>query len=82
MKTPFVVSGQSLKDYDISIRVIGGGHHGQVGAIKLGIAKALILIDPDLKDSLKKQKLLRRDPRAKEKKEIRSKRGSQEATIH
>ena len=70
IKAPFIVSGQNLKDYDVSVRVIGGGHHGQVGATKLGIAKALILIDPDLKDSLKKHKLLRRDPRAKERKKF------------
>ena len=70
LKTPFVVAGEKVKDYDVSVRVVGGGHHGQVGAIKLGISKALILIDSNLKDSLKKQKMLRRDPRAKERKKF------------
>ena len=66
---PFEVTGQTKK-YDVSVRVKGGGHHGQVGAIVLGIAKALILTDESLKDTLRRHELLGRDPRAKERKKF------------
>lgn len=56
------------KDYDITIRVSGGGTSGQVDAIKLAIAKALTVEHADLRPILKKAELLRRDPREKERK--------------
>ncbi|MEM6997464.1 MAG: 30S ribosomal protein S9 [Patescibacteria group bacterium] len=57
-------------EYDVSVRVNGGGHHSQVGAIKLGIAKALASLNEDLKGTLKRADLLGRDPRAKERKKF------------
>lgn len=56
------------KDYDITVRVSGGGTSGQVDAIKLAIAKALTVEHADLRPILKKAELLRRDPREKERK--------------
>lgn len=55
-------------DYDVSVKVSGGGWTGQVGAIKLGIAKALLVDAPDLRPVLKQAELLKRDPREKERK--------------
>lgn len=54
--------------YDISIRVTGGGISGQAGAARLGIARALLLLQPDLRTAFKKAGFLRRDPRMKERK--------------
>ncbi len=56
--------------YDASIRVSGGGHSGQIGAIKLGISKALSIKNESLKGTLKKADLLGRDPREKERKKF------------
>ncbi len=56
------------EEYDVSIKVNGGGWTGQVGAIRLGIAKALIVAHPDLRPVLKHAELLKRDPREKERK--------------
>ncbi|AHB42602.1 ribosomal protein S9 [Candidatus Saccharibacteria bacterium RAAC3_TM7_1] len=56
------------KDYDITIRVSGGGLSGQVDAIKLAIAKALTTEHSDLRSTLKKAEFLKRDPREKERK--------------
>ncbi len=54
--------------YDIFVNVSGGGLYGQAGAIKLALAKALLLINPDLKETLAKASMLTRDPRVKERK--------------
>lgn len=56
------------KTYDISVHVNGGGVTGQRDAIKLGIARALVKIDPDLRPTLKTEKHLTRDARVKERK--------------
>lgn len=56
------------KDYDVTIRVQGGGISGQVDAIKLAIAKALTTAHADLRPVLKKADLLKRDSREKERK--------------
>ncbi len=56
--------------YDVSVRVTGGGHAGQVDAIRLGIAKALASMNEDLKGTLKRADLLSRDPREKERKKF------------
>lgn len=56
------------KDFDITIRVEGGGTAGQVDAIKLAIAKALTTAHADLRPTLKKAELLKRDSREKERK--------------
>ena len=56
------------KDFNVTIRVSGGGLAGQVDAIKLAIAKALTVEFSDLRTTLKKAELLKRDPREKERK--------------
>jgi small subunit ribosomal protein S9 len=64
---PLALVGKQ-KEFDITIRVSGGGLAGQVDAIKLAIAKALTVGHADLRSTLKKAELLRRDPREKERK--------------
>lgn len=59
---------QKQKDYDISIKVSGGGLAGQVDAIKLAISKALTTEFSDLRPILKKAGFIKRDPREKERK--------------
>lgn len=59
---------QKTDSFDISLKVEGSGHHAQVGASKLAIAKALSVMNEDLRSTLKKQGLLKRDPREKERK--------------
>jgi len=53
---------------DLKITVLGGGLSGQAGAIKHGLSRALTLIDPNTKDSLKKNGFLTRDSRTVERK--------------
>ena len=64
---PLALVGKQ-KDYDVTVKVSGGGLAGQVDAIKLAIAKALTAGSADLRPVLKKAELLRRDPREKERK--------------
>lgn len=54
--------------YDISVHVQGGGISGQRDAIKLGVARALLKIDPDLRPRMRKGGFLTRDARVKERK--------------
>ncbi len=54
--------------YDVLVNVCGGGVSGQAGAIRHGLTRALIKADENLKSSLKKEKLLTRDSRVKERK--------------
>lgn len=54
--------------FDVYVNVKGGGYSGQAGAVRLGIARALLQFDPDLRASLKKAGFLRRDQRVKERK--------------
>ena len=54
--------------YDVLVNVHGGGITGQAGAIRLGITRALLLINPDYRATLKKAGLVTRDPRAIERK--------------
>jgi len=58
----------TLAQYDILAKVEGGGTTGQAGAMRLGIARALIKADPNLRSALKKAGFLTRDPRMKERK--------------
>ncbi|GEP74711.1 30S ribosomal protein S9 [Weissella thailandensis] len=67
MVQPFNVT-ETLGNYDVLINVAGGGFSGQAGAIRHGIARALLTVDPDFRASLKKAGLLTRDPRKKERK--------------
>ena len=55
-------------EFDVRCTVKGGGHTGQAGAITLGISRALIEFEPDLKTTLKKEKLTTRDSRVVERK--------------
>jgi small subunit ribosomal protein S9 len=58
----------TVTKYDILVRVTGGGYMGQAGAIRHGIARALIQTNPALRPALRKAGLLTRDPRMKERK--------------
>lgn len=64
---PLALVGKQ-QDFDVSVKVSGGGLAGQVDAIKMAIAKAITVGAPDLRTTLKKAELLRRDPREKERK--------------
>jgi len=64
---PLKLVGASGK-FTISIQVKGGGKKGQVNAIRLGIARALVELDPELRKTLRANDLLTRDPRVKERK--------------
>lgn len=57
-----------LKDFNLSIKVAGGGFQGQAEAIRHGIARSLVVFDKDLRKTLKPLGFLRRDPRRKERK--------------
>ncbi len=69
LEKPFTVVEQTGK-FDVSVVVSGGGHSGQVDAIRLGIAKALTIMSEDLKSTLKRADLLGRDPRERERKKF------------
>lgn len=56
------------ESFDVMVRVLGGGINGQAGAIRHGITRALIQVDPDLRLPLKKAGFVTRDPRVKERK--------------
>jgi small subunit ribosomal protein S9 len=59
-----------LGNYDVNVNVNGGGPTGQAGAIRHGISRALLKIDPELRATLKAAGFLRRDPRMKERKKF------------
>lgn len=59
---------QAANQYDARINASGGGINGQVDAIRLGISRALLKMNPDLRDQLREENLLTRDSRAKERK--------------
>ncbi|HHU92638.1 MAG TPA: 30S ribosomal protein S9 [Halanaerobiaceae bacterium] len=65
--TPLEVTN-TLNTWDVMVNVNGGGLSGQAGAIKHGIARALLKVDEDYRKPLKKAGLLTRDPRMKERK--------------
>ena len=67
---PFVALEMEQAKFDISAVVSGGGHNGQVDAIRLGVAKALAVMNEDLKATLRRADLLGRDPREKERKKF------------
>jgi len=64
---PFVVLGAE-EQFDVIVRITGGGVSGQAGALRLGIARALVLLDPESRPALKKAGFLTRDARVKERK--------------
>ena len=67
IKQPLVLT-ETLSKYDVFVNVAGGGFTGQAGAIRHGIARALIIAEPELRSALKKAGFLTRDPRMKERK--------------
>ena len=64
---PLVLT-ETLKTLDIKATVLGGGLSGQAGALRLGISRALIISNPELRPPLKKAGFLTRDPREVERK--------------
>ena len=67
VKQPLVEIDVATK-YDVFVNVIGGGYNGQAGAIRLGIARALLEAEENSRPALKAAGFLTRDPRAKERK--------------
>jgi small subunit ribosomal protein S9 len=59
---------EMLGKFDVAINTSGGGVHGQAGAARLGIARALVVFNPELRARLRQGGFLTRDPRAKERK--------------
>jgi len=64
----FSTVGQDANKYDVSVKVMGGGPTGQTEAVRLGVSRALVLINGDWISLLRKQGLLTRDARVKERK--------------
>ena len=61
-------AAEATEKFDVLATVNGGGMTGQAGAVRLGVTRALVIFDPELRGKLKKLGLLRRDPRIKERK--------------
>ncbi len=64
---PLKVTGHN-RDFNFSVLVSGGGKQGQIGAVRLGISRALLAYDPETKEALKVNGFLTRDPRQVERK--------------
>ena len=64
---PFKITN-TLGSYDIKATVVGGGIAGQAGAVRHGITRALVSLNPDFRLTLKKAGFIKRDPRVKERK--------------
>ena len=67
VREPLLIT-DTIDKYDVFVNVSGGGFTGQAGAIRHGIARALIEADKELRPALKKAGFLTRDPRMKERK--------------
>ena len=65
-----LVATETVDKFDVLVNVKGGGYTGQAGAIRHGIARALLTVDADYRPTLKKAGYLTRDPRMKERKKI------------
>jgi len=70
---PLIVTN-TLKSYDVLAEMFGGGVPGQAGAVSLGISRALLTVSPEYRLKLKREGLLTRDPRMKERKKYGRKR--------
>jgi small subunit ribosomal protein S9 len=64
----FNIANQSKESFDVSVLVNGGGVTGQRDAVKLGLARALVKMDEELRSELRQSGYLTRDPRVKERK--------------
>jgi small subunit ribosomal protein S9 len=73
VRQPFEAT-QSGGRYDVVVKAQGGGVTGQAGAVRHGISRALVEMDPSFKDVLRKSGFLTRDPREKESKKYGRKR--------
>ena len=73
VRQPFEAT-QSSGRFDVIVKAQGGGVTGQAGAVRHGIARALVEMDPSFKDALRKNGFLTRDPREKESKKYGRKR--------
>lgn len=69
MIEPFTAVGLEGK-FDVTAKVTGGGIRGQAESVRLGIARALVERDPEMRTSLKKLGYLKRDPRSRERKKF------------
>ncbi len=67
VRQPLVLT-ETVGSFDVLVNVYGGGLSGQAGAIRHGIARALVKADPELRPAIKKAGFLTRDPRMKERK--------------
>ena len=67
LSQPFELTN-TAGEWDVRVKVIGGGVSGQAGAVRHGITKALVLANPDLRLTLKRAGFVKRDPRVKERK--------------
>ncbi len=67
MIQPFKITN-TLGSYDVRATVVGGGIAGQAGAVRHGITRALVSVNPDFRLTLKKAGFIKRDPRVKERK--------------
>ena len=67
MTEPFKITN-TVGSYDVKATVVGGGIVGQAGAVRHGITKALVLVNPDFRLALKRAGFIKRDPRVKERK--------------
>jgi small subunit ribosomal protein S9 len=65
---PFAATGENQAQYDVSVIVNGGGVTGQTSAVQLGLARAFTKLNPDYVSTLRREHLLTRDPRVKERK--------------
>jgi small subunit ribosomal protein S9 len=65
---PMVTTGENPAQYDVTVKVNGGGVSGQTEAVRLGLARALVKLNPEYISPLRKGGLLTRDPRVKERK--------------
>ncbi|HSX47184.1 MAG TPA: 30S ribosomal protein S9 [Patescibacteria group bacterium] len=69
IQEPFIVL-DNVNKFDVSAKLAGGGHEGQIEAMRLAIAKALVEVNPEFKPTLKRADLLSRDAREKERKKF------------
>lgn len=65
---PLDAAGEATNQLDVTVVVNGGGVSGQTGAVQMGVARALLLMKPDARPTLRRGGFLTRDPRVKERK--------------
>jgi small subunit ribosomal protein S9 len=70
LSKPFSALELDPEKYSVSAKVAGGGHASQADAVRLGIAKALVVLNEDYRATLRRAELLGRDPREKERKKF------------